>query len=65
MEYDKVNIKCATEGASIAYQLNQPDGSNRWFIYTEPVLVKQGDRLRAVAQRTGYKLSAQKILKVE
>ena len=53
----KVAITCDTEGASIAYTTDQ--GKNpHWQLYTGPMTVDAGQRIRAKAIRLGYKESA-------
>ncbi len=49
-------ISCPTEGASIAYQL-----AGEWQLYSEPVPVKPGDNIRALACRLGYRDSQEAI----
>lgn len=50
-----VDIRCATPGASIAYQVNGKGlRENHWFLYSTPVRLKKGDVLRAIATRIGY-----------
>ena len=51
-----VAITCATEGASIAYKLNDEP---YWQVYTAPIAVQPGDNLKARAIRIGYKESGE------
>jgi arylsulfatase A-like enzyme len=51
---DRLEIRCATEGASIGYRLL---GETRWRVYTEPVRVPAGTKVQAVAHRIGYRRS--------
>jgi uncharacterized sulfatase len=54
----KATIRCATEGASIAYRVNKdiPAGDGRrWLLYTGPVAVSAGDAIQAQACRLGYR----------
>ena len=50
-------IRCATEGASIAYRLTGPKNTaaNRWLLYTEPVPIPAGTKIEAKACRLGFK----------
>ena len=50
LKEDRFEISSATEGASIQYRID--DGP--WKIYTEPVHVPEGSRIRAQAVRYGY-----------
>lgn len=43
-------IRCATEGASIAYRVG-----NRWLLYTGPVAVPTGAKIEAKACRLGFR----------
>lgn len=52
-----INLSSATEGASIAYQVNDSIGKNHWRLFTEPVPVSEIDSLDAVAIRIGFKQS--------
>jgi len=57
----EVSITCATEGASIGYQLlsgDQPAGDS-WQVYTGPFELGSGEKLVTVAHRIGYKPSKQ------
>jgi N-sulfoglucosamine sulfohydrolase len=49
---NKLVLTCATEGASIGYRLDDEPG--QWRVYTQPLVLKPGQRVRAVAQRIGY-----------
>jgi len=48
-----VTLTCATEGASIGYQV---DGG-RWLLYSRPVTIGSSSRIVAKAIRIGYKVS--------
>lgn len=53
-----VALSTETEGASIAYRISNPqkvDGV--WKVYTEPVFLKKGETLHALAHRIGYEPS--------
>ncbi|MEM9983978.1 MAG: sulfatase [Bacteroidota bacterium] len=53
----RVAISCATEGASIGYQIMAEGESappQSWMMYQEPVEVPAGHKLVAVADRIGY-----------
>ncbi|PID91464.1 MAG: sulfatase [Bacteroidetes bacterium] len=56
---DSISLSCETEGALIGYQfLNMDEAAgDRWMIYTGPLMLPQGKRLVAVADRIGYKAS--------
>jgi arylsulfatase A-like enzyme len=60
---DSIYISCPTEGASIVYQVTNdtvaPDTTepNNWCLYDEPVKIKEGNHVHAVAIRIGYKQS--------
>lgn len=52
-----VQLHCATQGASIAYTLEEGDDPH-WLLYTTPLRLPQGrTRLRARAVRIGYRES--------
>jgi N-sulfoglucosamine sulfohydrolase len=52
-----IQLHCATQGASIAYQLDSPEGSS-WLLYTGPIGLTPGKhQLRAKAIRIGYQES--------
>ncbi len=54
-----IRITCATQGASLAYQVNGKGlRTNHWFLYSKPVSLKKGDIITVVATRIGYKPSA-------
>lgn len=50
-------ISCSTPGASIGYRLvdGGPVANSRWEVYTGPIHVAEGQRVEAIAHRTGYK----------
>ncbi|TKG91973.1 DUF4976 domain-containing protein [Puteibacter caeruleilacunae] len=50
-------LSCKTEGASIGYQLDSQIGGKRWMLYTEPLYLKQGQKLVTRAIRYGYQVS--------
>lgn len=56
---DGISLTSATDGASIGYQILAPgeEPPDRWQVYTSPVKVPQGSRIRAVAHRLGYAAS--------
>ncbi len=61
LEGQEISISCATEGASIGYQVlsgDQPAGDT-WQVYTAPFELASGEKLMAVADRIGYKPSNQ------
>ena len=49
----QVSIRSETEGASIAYTLEQGDDAH-WKLYTEPITVSRSSTLRARAVRYGW-----------
>jgi len=51
----KIDIECATAGASIAYKL-VVDGKEpkRWEVYMKPFVAPANAQIKAVAQRIGY-----------
>ena len=51
-----VSIRCATPGASVGYKLeNGAHKPDSWKVYgSEPLTLKPGESLRAIAQRIGY-----------
>ncbi|MBI9062009.1 MAG: sulfatase-like hydrolase/transferase [Marinilabiliaceae bacterium] len=53
----KVELDCVTEGASIAFQKGTQIGTDHWQLYTEPILLKKGETVRARTVRLGYKTS--------
>ncbi len=58
VENGKATIRCATEGASIAYRVNKdiPAGDGRrWLLYTCPIAVSAGDAIQAQGCRLGYR----------
>lgn len=71
---NKVEIKCATEGASIVYRIEPEQASvqkidsryvSRWQVYTQPLKVNKGDKVFAIATRIGFKQSEEQILEVK
>jgi arylsulfatase A-like enzyme len=49
-----LHLECATEGASIGYQLDA-DSEDHWQLYTHPIRLKPGThQIRAQAIRIGY-----------
>jgi len=60
-----VSILCNTEGASIAYQVNDEIGKQHWNLYHKPVSLQKGDKIAARAVRIGYKTSGIKLLNLE
>jgi arylsulfatase A-like enzyme len=55
IEEGMVSLSCATEGASMVYQV---DGSGlnekHWFLYSEPFEVEPGQKITAIAHRIGF-----------
>lgn len=56
-ENNMLEISCATEGASIGYQMNGEIGGKHWALYHQPLKAAGIDSLRAVAIRIGFKES--------
>jgi N-sulfoglucosamine sulfohydrolase len=54
---NKLVLTSATEGASIAWQVEGRDDPDRWHLYHEPLEVGRGEVIRARAIRIGYKTS--------
>lgn len=52
-------INCSTPGASIGYRLvdSQAAINPRWEVYSGPINVAEGQKVEAIAHRTGYKTS--------
>lgn len=65
IEKNKVIIQSPTEGASIAFQVfNKGKVEKRkdhWSLYTGPVDISEGDTIKAVAIRIGYKQSPEQL----
>lgn len=57
---DRITLLSPTEGASIGYQIlaEGEEPGDRWRVYTTPVTLPAGQRLRVVAHRLGYAPSA-------
>jgi uncharacterized sulfatase len=53
----KATVRCATEGASIAYRVAPVAGSDfgRWLLYAGPVALPSGAKIEAKACRLGFK----------
>ena len=50
-------LSCATEGASIGYQLSDAIGSDYWQLYTKPLLLQPQEKISTRAIRIGYEAS--------
>jgi hypothetical protein len=48
-----VELRCLTEGTSIAYRIDADGKQGRWQLYTKPVTVHKGETLIAKACRLG------------
>lgn len=58
IENNNMTIISPTQGASIAYQVNDKGlKKEHWFLYTGPFKIKKGDKVTAVAHRIGFKPS--------
>lgn len=51
---DKIELTSDTDGASIAYRWDEQD---KWKLYKNPIKVKKGTKIEAVATRIGWKQS--------
>lgn len=49
-----LTILCATDGASIGYKLSGTNDSEPWNVYTEPIQIKENQKIIAIAHRLGY-----------
>ena len=56
---NNIRISCATEGASLGYQVRtgKQEEKGPWFIYQEPLKLNHSDTLVAIAHRIGFKPS--------
>ncbi|AQG78826.1 sulfatase-like hydrolase/transferase [Spirosoma montaniterrae] len=57
---NRLSIRCATPGASIAYKTAEQTGSD-WQVYTQPLRLAKPGSVTAVARRIGYGLSAETV----
>jgi hypothetical protein len=48
-----VELRCPTEGTSIAYRIDADGKEGRWQLYTKPVTIRKGETLVAKACRLG------------
>jgi arylsulfatase A-like enzyme len=55
-EGNTIEMTCETEGASIAYQVNEAIGGKHWQLYSKPITVSNG-KVAARAVRIGYRTS--------
>ncbi len=55
-----ITLRCATEGASIAYTTDEDDEAH-WNLYTAPFTIADNSTLRARAIRIGYKESPENV----
>ncbi len=53
----RVELESATPGASIGYRIGDGDGK-RWLVYSKPLELPAGTKLRAIACRLGFQDSA-------
>ncbi len=56
---DKAQLTTETAGASLGYQLLDPEEgvSDTWEVYMDPIEIPEGKVLHAIAHRVGYKVS--------
>jgi len=53
-----VSLSCKTEAATIGYQIvSKTKQATSWNIYTKPFSINEGDTLKVVADRIGYRYS--------
>ena len=57
-EFVKVKITCPTEGASIAYTVEEGDDPH-WLLYTKEIKLTESTKLRSKAIRIGYAESSE------
>lgn len=55
---DQLSLYSHTEGASIAYQVNEEIGGFKWRLYSQPLKKNSFKKIAARAVRIGYKTSA-------
>jgi N-sulfoglucosamine sulfohydrolase len=53
----KLVLSSATDGASIAYQVDQEIGGKRWKLYSQPLAIGSFKKIATRAVRIGYKTS--------
>lgn len=53
---NKIRLKTATKGASLAYQIDGKayNRSENWYLYSQPFTVLKGSTIKVKAVRTGY-----------
>lgn len=56
-ETGKLTLSCPTEGASIAYQVDDAIGGSKWKLYSQSLPVGSFKKMAARAVRIGYKTS--------
>lgn len=56
-EGSKLILTSATDGSSIAYQLDEEIGGKRWKLYSQPLVLSSYKKIAARAVRIGYKTS--------
>lgn len=53
-----VSLSCETKAATIGYQItSKTKQASSWTIYTKPIAIAEGDTLKVVADRIGYRYS--------
>ncbi|MFN8207853.1 MAG: sulfatase [Bacteroidales bacterium] len=63
---DLLEISVSTPGTSVAYQVNGKGyAEDHWLLFTHPVRIKIGDKVRAVAVRAGYRNSMEVVAEAE
>ena len=58
-ENGKIILSSSTPGASIGYKIISPGikESASWFVYSKPLTLQKGQKIKAIAQRIGYEKS--------
>lgn len=56
-ESGKLTLSCNTEGASVAYQIDDEIGGSRWKLYSQSLPVGSFKKIAARSVRIGYKTS--------
>jgi len=57
LDREMVALKCATQGASIGYQIGDEIGTASWNLYHTPIQVEKNQKIYARAIRIGFKAS--------
>mgnify|MGYP005841351291 CR=1 FL=1 len=57
----KIKLNCATEGASIGYQMGDKLETNSWNLYDKPITLNKNEKILARAIRIGFEASPKTI----